>query len=298
MHEQLDVTDRFRLAGGVRADFTREQSRVGGDKPGEQAVEDAATHAAASYRAAATYRMTAGGPIVANLYGSFNHAFKPAAVNFGEPEAQGPILEPETADAGEGGVKIATTDGRLALQTSVFQMNFKNLVVSQVVQGLVVYTNAGAERFRGVELDGEVTPVPGSPLRVKLGYAYHNPIFTRFTMTDDDGTQIVLDGNRLELAPKHLWNAEVDYLPSSGLGVFAAMRGAGARPVNRRNSAFTDPYAVVDLGASYAVGRYRLVGRVLNVGDSRYIVAESELADAQVYLNPPRRGTIELHVTF
>jgi outer membrane receptor protein involved in Fe transport len=298
VHEQLGVTDRLTLAGGVRVDFTREHSRVGGDKPGEEATTDQATHAAPSYRAAATYRLSTAGPVVASVYGSFNHAFKPAAVNFGEPESQGPILEPEKADAGEGGVKIATTDGRLSLQASVFQMNFENLVVSQVENGLVVYANAGAERFRGVELDGEVAPAVGSPLRLKLGYAFHNPIFTSYTMTDDDGAPIVLDGNRLELAPKHLWNAEVDYLPETGLGAFAALRGAGARPVNRRNSAFTDPYAVVDLGASYAIGRYRFVGTILNVSDSRHIIAESELADAQVYLNPPRRGTLELHVTF
>jgi len=296
--EQLAVNGRFSVGAGVRLAFTREHARVGGDKPGEESIEDHANHVAPNYRATATYRLVSSGRFFANAFGSFNHAFKPAAVNFAEPEAQGPILDPETANAGEGGVKIGTNDGRLYLQASVFQMNFENLVVSQVENGVIVLRNAGAERFRGLELDGELAPLVDRPLRVSLGYAFHNPIFTQFSFLDDEGNEIVVDGNRLELAPQHLWNAGVSYAPSGGVGGFLYVHGAGSRPVNRRNSAFAPAYTVVDLGASYRAGRYRLVGSLLNVGDSRHIIAESELADAQIYLNPPRRGTVELRVEF
>jgi outer membrane receptor protein involved in Fe transport len=170
--------------------------------------------------------------------------------------------------------------------------------VSEVDNGAVVLRNAGEERFRGFELDSRIAPMPSRPLRLELGYAYHSPTFTHFSLLDDEGAEVVVDGNRLELAPKHVWNAGVSYLPASGPGMFAALHGAGSRPVNRRNSAFASPYNVVDIGASYAFGRHRVVGDLLNAGDSRHIIAESELADAQIYLNPPRRGTVELRVSF
>ncbi len=294
--EQFGIGPRLTVGGGVRMAFTRENMRVGGDKPGEEGLEDEATHVEPNYRATTIYRLLSGGRFYANVFGAYNHAFKPAAVNLGEPEAVRPILDPETADAGEGGVKLGTTDGRFSLEASVFQMNFDNLVISTVENGAVVLRNAGEERFRGFELDTQAAPIPGVPLRVELGYAYHNPIFTHSSFIDDEGNLVVLDGRRLELAPNHVWNAQVDCVPARGLSGFAALHGAGSRPVNRRNSAFAPAYAVVDLGASYRCGRYRLVGSLLNVGDSRHIIGESELADAQIYLNPPRRGSIELRI--
>jgi len=294
--EQFVVNPRLTVGAGVRLAFTREHMRVGGDMPGEEGIEDEATHVEPNYRATAMYRLLSGGRFYANVFGAYNHAFKPAAVNFGEPEAVRPILDPETADAGEAGVKLGTNDGRLAIEASVFQMNFQNLVVSTVEQGIVALSNAGEERFRGVEIDTQAAPVAGVPLRVEVGYAFHDPIFTHSSFIDDEGNLVALDGKRLELAPRHVWNAEVDYVPARGLGGFASLHGAGSRPVNRRNSAFAPAYTVVDLGASYRFGRYRLVGSLLNVGDSRHINGESELADAQVYLNPPRRGSIELRI--
>jgi len=294
--EQFAVNPRLTVGGGVRIAFTREHMRVGGDQPGEEGLEDRATHVEPNYRATSIYRLLSGGRFYANVFGAYNHAFKPAAVNFGEPEAVRPILDPETADAGEGGVKLGTTDGRFSVEASVFQMNFRNLVISTVENGAVVLRNAGEERFRGFEVDTQAAPLDGVPLRVEVGYAYHNPIFTHSSFIDDEGNPVVLDGKRLELAPNHVWNAQVDYLPAHGLGGFAALHGAGDRPVNRRNSAFAPAYTVVDLGASYRFGRYRLVGSLLNVGDSRHIIGESELADAQIYLNPPRRGSIELRI--
>ncbi len=298
-YEEVDALPRLTLSGGVRVDMTREHQRIGGDLPGEAGIDDSATHTAASYKGAATLQLVTGQPYYANLFGSYNHAFKPAAVNFGEPDAAHPILKPETADAVEGGVKIGTTDGRVDLEASVFRMNFKNLVVSQVSSsGAVTLLNAGAERFQGFEFDGGFVPVAGVPLHLSVGYAYHNPIFTSFTTVNEAGDPLVLDGKHLELAPKNLVTAAIDYGRTEGWGGFLALHAATKRPIDRRNTAYAPGYTVLDGGLSYGFGRYRIVGSLYNLTDTRYITAESELADAQVYFNAPRRGSVELRVSF
>lgn len=112
------------------------------------------------------------------------------------------------------------------------------------------------------------------------------------------GETIVLNGRTLELSPKHLFSGQVEYGAKSGAGAYLAWHAAGSRPVNRRNTDYAPGYQVIDAGLSYTVGRYEVVGSILNLTDSRHVVAESELADAQVYLNPPRRGSVELRVRF
>jgi outer membrane receptor protein involved in Fe transport len=104
----------------------------------------------------------------------------------------------------------------------------------------------------------------------------------------------VVDGKRLELVPRDLWNARVSYARPLGPDVFVAVRHQSQRPLNRRNTFFTDSFYEMDAGAGWDFpwGRVSVVGR--NLGDSRHYVAESEIGDSQFYVAPPRRFTAEL----
>jgi outer membrane receptor protein involved in Fe transport len=76
------------------------------------------------------------------------------------------------------------------------------------------------------------------------------------------------------------------------------VRTQGERPLNRRNTFFTDSYAEFDAGASYTKDRYHLsvVGR--NLGDDRHYVTESELGDSMFYVAAPLRVTAEVSVSY
>ena len=178
-------------------------------------------------------------------------------------------------------------------------MIFENLVVSTVApDGTPALTNAGSERFQGMEVEAGWRPAWLPGLAASAGYAHHDARFIRFSFLTPDGELRVVDGKRLELVPRDLWNARVSYAPSRGPGAFVAVRHQGRRPFNRRNTFWADPFYETDAGVSWEFGWWRasLVGR--NLGNSRHIVAESEVGDSQFYVAPPRRFVGELAFHF
>jgi outer membrane receptor protein involved in Fe transport len=82
------------------------------------------------------------------------------------------------------------------------------------------------------------------------------------------------------------------------VGVFAAIRYAGRRALDRDNVFFLEPYSEWDAGASLRVKSLRVSVTGRNLGDDRHVVAESEIGDLQFYLAPPRRVTAELSYGF
>jgi outer membrane receptor protein involved in Fe transport len=302
LDEQLVVNRKLILSGGARLDWTNEHARVGGDAEagdtGPAVVDDGATHLSLSYKAAATLLLSGESDRYTNLFASLNHAVKPAPVNFGDPEDAQAILEPERATAFEAGVKVGGAGRRAQLEASLFQMNFTNLAVSQVRDGLVVFVNGGEQRFRGFEVSGRFAPLKARPFWLSASYALHRPIFLHFQTATPEGELQVLDGKTLELAAKHLVTAQIEYGSDHGLRFFAGIRAAGDRPLNRMNTAFGGSYCALDAGVSQALGRFRLILSGLNLTDSRHIVGESELSDAQFYLSPPRRFLVNVRADF
>ena len=233
-----------------------------------------------------------------HVYVAAKSAFKPAAPNLAEAESAR-ILNPERTRSGEAGIKTRWLDRQLALDLSVFHVIFENLVVSNLAaDGTPTLINAGSERFQGAEAEIGYRPsaVPG--LSVHAGYAHHDARFIRFSFLTPDGELRVVDGNRLELVPRDLWNARVAFAPSRGPGAFVALRHQSRRPLTRRNTFWTDPFYETDAGISwdFAWGRASLVGR--NLGNSRHYAAESEIGDSQFYVAAPRRFLAELAYKF
>src|SRR5262249_22732761 len=137
------------------------------------------------------------------LFADYRNTYKPAAVDFGL-EAEDEILNPETAESVEVGVKSRLMGGKLAVEFSAFQMNFHNLVVSQNIGGLPALENAGAERFRGLEITSawQIRPALGW----RVGYSLHDARFTDYTTQLDPipAPPTVLDGNQLEMSARNM----------------------------------------------------------------------------------------------
>src|SRR5262249_11844781 len=154
---------------------------------------------------------------------------------------------------------------------------------------LPALANAGEERFRGVEASVSAAPRALRGVSFSLGYAHHDPRFVRFAFLNPDGEMEDDSGNLIELAARELFDGRVAWRSPWGFGAFSAVRYSGRRALDRDNHFFLDPYTEWDAGANYERGIWRASVTGRNLGDSRHVAAESDLADAMFYFAPPRR---------
>ena len=158
----------------------------------------------------------------ANVFVAWKSNFKPAAPNLTEAEAA-VILEPERTYSEEIGLKTRWANGQVTFDLSFFQMTFNNMVVSIVgPDGNPALTNAGKERFQGMEVAAVYRPARLPGLSVGGGYAHHDAIYAAVQLPDA--------GRR---APRRRREAGRDGAPRS-LEHFARLRsGEGAGRVGQ-----------------------------------------------------------------
>jgi outer membrane receptor protein involved in Fe transport len=228
------------------------------------------------------------------LFADARRTFKPAALDFG-PEAEDEILEPETAKSYEAGAKGRGLAGRLDWEVSLFQMDFRNLVLSSLVDGLPRLINAGRERFKGGEL--EVRWRLDDDLLWSFAYANHDARFQDF-VREFDGSLRQLRGNRLELSARHLGSTGIVYSPARGWFGSLLASYTGSRFLNQRNTALAPSFTTWSAGIGYRFPTWELRLDGENLSDERDPVAESELGDAQYYRQPARSVRLGLATRF
>ncbi|MEO8501829.1 MAG: TonB-dependent receptor [Vicinamibacteria bacterium] len=233
-----------------------------------------------------------------SMFATWKNTFKPAAIDFNLAEAEvGPeqILEPETANSYEGGLKAELFNRALRLEAAAFLMDFKNLVIAQSIGGLPSLTNAGNSRLQGVELSA-VWRVD-SAWSARASASIHDAKFKDY-LTEFDGVPTQLAGKRIEMSARHLASAALTYAPENGFFASAEWNFVGERFLNKRNSAPVGGYSTIGALTGFRKGRFeiRAVGR--NLSDRRDAVAESELGDAQYYRLFPRRVDVTASIRF
>lgn len=306
LYGQLDwnLSTRFLVQGGLRLNITHEK-REGevlpgdtGEDPGEEPGEeeggaDEQNNTKLSGVVGASFLAIDSDTNRLWIFGDYRNTFKPAAIDFG-PEAEGGILDPETAQSYEGGVK-GEMGGRFDWQFSVFRLDFTNLVIGDIRNGLPVLINAGEQRFTGVEFEGDVLLY--TDLRLKLSYSHHNPEFRDFIQVFD-GVPTQLAGKQLEMSPNDLAGFGLVYSPTSGINGSFILNYIGDRFLNKRNTALADAFATISLGAGYRFGRNNIRFDIYNVTDERDPISESELGDAQYYRMPARNFRVSWLTSF
>jgi outer membrane receptor protein involved in Fe transport len=290
----------FTLTLGGRYDLTSEKLHVFQQEIGDpefDIVDDERSDNKFSWGVSGLFRLLEGPMATVNLYGAARRNFKPAAPNLSEAE-NAEILKPETTNTQEAGLKTLWLCGTLSFNVTYFHMIFDNLVVSILTPNGPALTNAGKERFQGWEFElGYALPML-SGLSVYGGYAHHDARFITFSFLTPDGTLRVVDGKRLELVPRDLWNVKLVLAPPRGFGGFTAVRHQNQRPLNRRNTFYTPSFFAVDAGISYGFEHFRLAVIGRNLTDSRHYTTESEIGDSQFFVAPPRGVGAELTVRF
>ncbi len=223
-------------------------------------------------------------------YADFRDAFKPAAIDFG-PDYTPDILQPETAQSYEAGLKGALAGGRLTWQAELFWLNFHDLVVRTPLGTLA---NAGAERLRGVELEGRWAL--GPDLALAGDFAWHDATFTQYLFVDPDtGLPVNVAGNQLPLSPRILASAGILYTPARGLGGTVVVNYVGRRFLDEENIAPIGGYATVAATLGYRLGRYGVFIEGENLTNERPPVTASEFGSQSFYLLNARTVWLRLN---
>jgi len=278
--------ERLRVDVGARLNHTKEvrEAEVVGEIEEEEEGENDLSTTRGSGSLGAIFTVWSDGADAMRIFADYRNTFKPAAIDFGV-EAEG-ILDPETGESYEAGVKTAFLDGRLTAELTGFQMDMDNLVVSQAGEGgTPVLSNAGAVRLRGAELSTAYAFTP--TLRANLSYANHDARFGDY-VTEFDGVPTQLEGKRLEMSPRDLAALGVVWAPPKGLRASTQASYVGERYLNKRNTALADDFVTWSAGVGYRFSSIELRLDGTNLNDARDPVAESELGDAQYYRMPAR----------
>ena len=295
------ITEAWRLELGVRFNHTNEKTNgletdLTGDVP---VVTDSGSDERTDNRWAGafgtSYRFWEDGRDFLTGYVNYRDTFKPAVVDFG-PEAEFDILKPEDAQSAEIGIKGRNLDGHFEWDMSVFRMNFDNLVVSQEEEGLPSLGNAGKEKFKGAEAEARWNF--GEGLSLVATYAYHDARFGTFIEEDEDGNEVNLKGNLLEMSPQHLGSFGLMYVPPQGLRAYVVADYVGKRFLDRDNDVSVSDYTTFDAGLGYAWDRWEVRVDGYNLSDRRDPVSESELGPEQFYRMPARSCWLTARYTF
>lgn len=265
---------RFSLSSGLRLNATAESRGEGAQ----------VTHNRVSGSVGAVLGLFERDVDHVRLFANYRNTFKPAAFDFSLADNEG-VLDPETSQSYEAGLKARAFDGRIDFEASAFRMDLENLVTATTVNNLPALINSGKTRFEGLELASELR-LPFSML-ARATYSFHDGKFVDF-VRDFGGVPTQLAGNRIEMSGRHLASAGFSFAPQSGLIAYTTANYTGNRYLNLRNTALANPFTTIEAGVGYRAGRFefRVDGR--NLTNRRDPVSESEFGDAQYYRMPAR----------
>lgn len=215
----VNLTQRFRLivgARGVLDDLSYYTDRIStatathsvtGVQP-SFADTGSAERAGVAGRAGLQYDIS---PDV-TTYVTYSHGYKGPAYNvfFNEAQANTGLLNPETSNSYEIGLKSRSFGGRLQVDLAGFITDFSNFQANstQIVSGALVanLVNAGTVTTRGVELDAVAKPFAGFTL--KFDGAFDDAHVVNFPCPAGAPASCDINGEPLPFAPK--WKLHVD----------------------------------------------------------------------------------------
>ena len=209
------------------------------------------------------------------------------------------ILDAETADSYEVGLKSTLLDGRLLLNGAVFSAKYDNFQANNftVLNGTLIttLTNAGSVTTEGVELDFLARPMDN--LSLSGGIAYTDAKIDKF-YTPPGRQPTVRDGTQLPLAPEWKGSLAAEYrFELSSFDIVPSLVFAYTddqySDLNEPAALLLPSYSTIDLSVAISdkSDRYRvtLVGR--NLTDESYL-ALATAASA----NPTSAGAPRLQI--
>lgn len=264
------LTDKLDVAGGVRyARNSQEQEQIGSGLLIASVPERRATDNIATYLASIRYRATD------NFmpYLRFATGYRPGGPNAVLNDLNGQPLAPPTFDADkltsyEAGIKLGTADRRLNVDLAIYRIDWDDMQITTIRNGLGVIANAAKSRSQGAELT--VTALPVRDLTIVGTFGYTNA-----ELTEDAPDLGGVDGESLPDAPELTAALSADY--RFALNNHEAFAGTTVRHVADRHSSFDQnagmpqyqlpEYTALDLRTGITLGSTRVQLYCRNVTD-------------------------------
>ena len=147
-------------------------------------------------------------------YFTYARGYKGPAYNvfFNMRERDAQVLDAETADSYELGLKSTLADGRVVLNGALYSAEYENFQANNFLflNGVLIttLTNAGTVSTEGFEIDFQARPL--DPLTIGGGIAYTDAKVDEF-FTPPGSTPTIADGTPLPLAPEWKATLTADY---------------------------------------------------------------------------------------
>lgn len=197
-----------------------------------------------------------------SVYGMYGESFLPTIFDVG---ADGQILDPETGEIYEAGVKTEWLDQRLAINAAVYRIDRDKIPVS-VPPTYAFAVSSGLQRSEGFELEINGQPLPGWNVSVaynQLDSAFKDP---------DDPFFGATPGGTADWQVGLFSSYELQSGPLQGFGVGATVFAIDDRGVSTFSRGMLDGYERVDLNLFYkGLPSWEFALLVRNILDERYI---------------------------
>jgi iron complex outermembrane receptor protein len=208
------------------------------------------------------------GKVSFNLYGNFGKAFlTPRVPGSLSSTTTAEKLQPEDITNWEGGFKASLLDGRVGVDASYYRTSRDGIVV-EVRQGpFYNQTNAGEQRFRGLEVGLRVAPRPTLSLYVNGAFSHSR--FGDFVIQQSSG-DIDLTGNRLPIAPDRIFNAGLTWQAPHGYGFTVNVKHVGEAALDQGNTFNMPAYTMTDASIFWTLRDLRFTLGAHNLLNEKY----------------------------
>lgn len=266
------LTEKVDLTGGLRYAHNSQDFEQIGSGPlvfsvPKRTVSDSVSTYLATLRHRASDNLTS--------YLRYATGYRPGGPNVvlndlnGQPLAS-PAFDADKLRSYEGGIKASSSDRRFSIDAAVYFIEWDDLQINAVRNGLGVVDNAAAAESQGAELTLTLVPTPGLTLVGAFGY-------TDAQLSEDAPDLGGLDGDRLPDTPKFTAAFSGDYgFQVAGREAFV---GTTVRHVTDRVTSYDaspgvpqyelPDYTTVDLRTGLQFGDSRLQLFVKNAFDER-----------------------------
>jgi TonB-dependent siderophore receptor len=296
LQDEITVARRLRATVGGRYDYNRLHV-----PPGPRNADIRANFEKFSPKIGVSYRLLDPEDLTApqvSVYGQFSRAFRPprapASLRTALPSGG---LVPEDITNYELGVKATLLKGRAAVELSAFRMTRDGIsVLLRTGSGLdLMESNAGQQRFRGIEAGIALEPVRAVSLFAN--YGFFDGKYGDFTIVQG-GVETNLEGLRVNLSPRHTYSIGAGYEPGEGLGLTVSGNYESSKALDAQNTFFLESYFVVNGRANWRWRNYTFGLSVSNLFDTEY-ANDGEITDPiYIFPAPPRRIIFELGVAY
>jgi iron complex outermembrane receptor protein len=185
------------------------------------------------------------------LYSNVSHGFSPPTIS----ETLLPDglintnIKPETGWNYEIGSRASFFNNRLQLNTALFRMDIRNLLVARrTADDQYIGINAGKTQHDGLELTLNYQLVQSDAVSIRnyITYTLNDFKFKEFTDDNDD-----FSGNKLTGVPSEVFNAGIDINMTCGFYGTINFQHVGSMPITDSNSLFSDNYNLTNIKTGF-----------------------------------------------